>query len=205
MLEASSADIEVAGGAFHVAGVPEPRITLEQVAEFAAGRDVELRSQERYSPGAQTFPYGVHVAKVEVDTDTGVVKVLDLVAVDDVGTMIDQMLVAGQVEGSVMQGVGAALLEEMRYAADGQPQVATFIDYAVPSALQAPPLATAHITHPAPSNPLGAKGAGEGGCIGMPPAILNATLDALAPLGVTDLQIPLRPARVWAAIQAAST
>ncbi len=203
MLEASPADIEIHDGAFHVAGVSDPAVTLAAVAEYAAERGVELRSEERYSPGAQTFPYGIHVAVVEVDTDTGVVTPLSLVAVDDVGTVLDDMLVAGQVHGSVMQGVGAALYEQMHYSEDGQPRAATFVDYQLPSAVQMPPLLTDHLSHPAPSNPLGAKGAGEGGCIGMPPAITNATIDALSPLGVRDLQIPLTPQAVWGAIQAA--
>ena len=204
MLEASPVDIEISNGAFHVAGVPEPLVGLAAVADFAAERRVELRSEERYSPGAQTFPYGVHVAVVEVDTDTGVVTPLSLVAVDDVGTILDEMLVAGQLHGSVMQGVGAALFERIQYATDGQPLVATFVDYLLPTAMQMPPLHTAHVTHPAPSNPLGAKGAGEGGCIGMPPAIVNAALDALAHLGVRQLQIPLTPYLVWEAIRAAT-
>ena len=204
MLEASPADIEIHGGAFHVAGVPDQAVTLAAVAEFAAAREVELRSDERYSPGAQTFPYGIHIAVVEVDTDTGVVTPLSLVAVDDVGTIVDEMLVTGQVHGSVMQGVGAALFEQMHYSEDGQPRAATFVDYQLPSAMQMPPLLTDHLSHPAPSNPLGAKGAGEGGCIGMPPAIVNATIDALSQFGVSDLQIPLTPQVVWGAIRAAS-
>ena len=204
MLEASPDDIEVAAGAFHVAGVPDQRVTLAEVAARAAATEVELRSEEHYSPGVQTFPYGVHIAVVEVDVDTGVVTPQSLVAVDDVGHVLDEMLVGGQVHGSVMQGVGAALFEEMHYGDDGQPRAATFVDYLMPNAMQMSPLTTDHLSHPAPSNPLGTKGAGEGGCIGMPPAILNATLDALAPWGVTELQIPLAPHKVWAAIQQAA-
>ncbi len=203
ILEAAPADIRVAGGAFHVAGSSDQQVTLAEVAAAAAARQIDLRSQERYSPGAQTFPYGVHVAVVEVDIETGLVTPRSLVTVDDVGIVLDEMLVAGQHHGSVMQGLGAALLEQMHYAEDGQPRSATFVDYLVPTAAQLPPLTTDHLSHPAPSNPLGAKGAGEGGCIGIPPAILNATLDALAPWGVRDLQIPLTPARVWEARQVA--
>ena len=204
MLEAAPEDIRVSGGAFHVAGSADIEVTLAEVAAFAEERQVELRSEERYSPGVQAFPYGVHVATVEVDTATGVVRPLSLVAVDDVGNVLDRMLVGGQVDGSVMQGLGAALFEEMHFSEDGQPRAATFVDYLVPTAMQSVPLATDHVSHPAPSNPLGAKGAGEGGCIGIPPAILNATLDALAPWGVDELQIPLTPNKVWTAIQRAA-
>ncbi len=203
MLEADAADVVATDGAFQVAGVPHTRVTLGEVAREAAARRVELAAAETYSPGAQTFPYGVHVAVVEVDVETGVVTPLRLVAVDDVGTVLDETVVEGQLHGSVLQGVAAALAEEMRYDDEGQPLTATLIDYPVPTALSMPPLDSDRIETPAPSNPLGVKGAGEGGCIGMPPAILNATIDALAPLGVTDLQIPLTPSRVWHALQAA--
>jgi len=203
MLEAAPEDIRVSGGAFHVAGSADLEVTLAEVAAFAEERQVELRSEERYSQGVQTFPYGVHIATVEVDIETGVVRPLSLVVVDDVGNVLDEMLVGGQVDGSVMQGVGAALFEEMHYSEDGQPRAATFVDYLVPSAMQSVPLIAELFSHPAPSNPLGAKGAGEGGCIGIPPAILNAALDALAPWGVDELQIPLTPNKVWEAIQAA--
>lgn len=203
LLEASPDDIRVSAGAFHVAGSEESRVTLAEIAKHAAQNDIELASDERYSPGVQTFPYGVHVAAVEVDTDTGLVTIRSLVTVDDVGNILDPMLVEGQLHGSVMQGVAAALFEEMRYTEDGQPLVTTFVDYLMPTAVQAPPRWQAdHVTSPAPSNPLGAKGAGEGGCIGMPPAILNATIDALRHLGVEELQIPLTPHKVWSAIHA---
>ena len=124
-------------------------------------------------------------------------------AVDDVGNVLDPMLVEGQLHGSIMQGIGAALFEEMVYTEDGQPLSTTFVDYLIPTAMQSSPIRSRHLTNPAPSNPLGAKGAGEGGCIGMPPAILNATIDALRPLGVEELQIPLTPHKVWQAITAA--
>ncbi len=199
LLEADPADIVAVPGGFGVAGVPGSRVALAEVAA-AAG---PLRHEETYSPGAQTFPYGVHVAVVEVDIETGVVTPIRLVAVDDVGRVLDEAIVAGQLHGSVLQGLAAALVEEMRYDAEGQPLTTTLIDYPVPTAVSVPPLDHDRLEHPAPSNPLGVKGAGEGGCIGMPPAILNATIDALAPYGVTDLQIPLTPGRVWQAIQEA--
>jgi carbon-monoxide dehydrogenase large subunit len=204
ILEVAAADVEVADGGFRVVGVPDTWISLAQVAHAARLQDIELTAEERYSPGAQTFPYGVHVAVVEVDLDTGLVTPRHLVVVDDVGVQLDEMIVAGQVHGSVVQGIGAALFEAVRHDAGGQPQTTTFMDYLVPAAGVGAPLTTAHLCHPAPSNPLGVKGAGEGGCIGMPPAIVNATLDALAPWGVTELQIPLTPDRVWRALRDAA-
>ncbi len=197
LLEADPADVVAEPGGFGVAGVPGSRVTLAEVAAAAGG----LRREETYSPGAQTFPYGVHVAVVEVDVETGVVTPLRLVAVDDVGEVLDEAIVAGQLHGSVLQGLAAALVEEMRYDGDGQPLTTTLVDYPVPTAVSLPHLDHDRLVHPAPSNPLGVKGAGEGGCIGMPPAVVNATIDALAPYGVTDLQIPLTPGRVWQAIQ----
>ncbi|NIS35098.1 MAG: xanthine dehydrogenase family protein molybdopterin-binding subunit, partial [Actinobacteria bacterium] len=140
---------------------------------------------------------------VEVDTATGQVCPRRLVAVDDVGRVVDDMLVESQVHGSVMQGLGAALFEGVRFDEGGQPITTTFMDYLVPSFALDAPLTVDRLCHPAPSNPLGAKGAGEGGCIGMPPAVLNATLDALRPWVVEELQIPLTPAAVWTALRSA--
>lgn len=204
LLEADPGDLVFVGGAVQVAGVPDAGVTLAQIAAEAQGRQIALYAEERYSPGAQTFPYGVHVAIVEVELETGRVRPLRLVAVDDVGTVLDSMIVTGQVRGSVTQGLGAALYERMRYDELGQPLSTTFMDYLIPSSALDAPLALGHLTHPAPSNPLGAKGAGEGGCIGMPPAIINATLDALEPYGVTELQIPLTADRVWHALNEAA-
>ncbi len=204
LLEADPTDIVTARSGFHVAGVPDSHVTLAEIAAAANERAITLDAEERYSPGAQTFPYGVHVAVVEVDVDTGRVVPVRLVAVDDVGVVLDANAVTGQVHGSVMQGLGAALSERMQFDEFGQPLTTTFMDYLIPSFALDVPLIVDHLSHPAPSNPLGVKGAGEGGCIGMPPAILNATLDALAPYGVTELQIPLTPNRVWEALRGAS-
>ncbi len=204
LLEAAAEDLVVAKGGFHVAGDPDSGVSLADVAAAAAAAGVELASEERYSPGAQTFPYGVHVAVVEVDPATGRVHPRQLVALDDVGRVVDEMLMEGQVHGSVMQGLGAALYERMRFDEGGQPLTTTFMDYLVPSFALDAPLTVDRLCHPAPSNPLGAKGAGEGGCIGMPPAVLNATIDALSPWGVEELQIPLTPDAVWAALHSAA-
>lgn len=201
MLEAAAEDLRLDGGVFTVAGVPGEGVTLAEVASHAESVGTPIAFEEFYVPGAQAFPYGVHVAVVEIERATGVVTLRRLVTVDDVGTALDDASVEGQLHGSVMQGIGAALLEEMRYDEFGQPITGSFTNYTVPGAGTPLDLTSDRIEHPAPSNPLGAKGAGEGGCIGVPPAILNAAVDAL---GGVELQIPLHPDRVWQAMQSKS-
>jgi carbon-monoxide dehydrogenase large subunit len=178
-------------------------VTLEAIHARATERGVALVDEEWYSPGAQTFPYGIHAAVVEVEVETGEVRVLHYVAVDDAGKILNPMIVEGQTLGSVVQGIGQAMSEHVQYDDEGQLLTATLVDYRIPQAAEIPPIVTGRIVSPAPSNPLGVKGAAEGGTIGAPPAIVNAVLDALAPLGVTTVDMPLRPDRVWAAIQAA--
>ena len=163
-----------------------------------------MAAEEWYVPGAQTFPYGVVVAVVEVDLETGVVDLRRLVAIDDFGNVINPMLVEGQVHGSLMQGIAQALYEGVVYSPDGQLMTASLMDYAVPVAGDEVELVLDRLVHPAPSNPLGVKGAGESGCIGAPPAIVNAVLDALAPWGVDHLDMPVTPSRVWEALRAGS-
>jgi carbon-monoxide dehydrogenase large subunit len=141
------------------------------------------------------------VAVVEVELETGEVRLLRIVAVDDCGNVINPMIVEGQLHGSLMQGIGQALYEGIQYDDQGQLLTATLMDYSLPRAGDAPPITSERLVHPAPSNPLGAKGTGEAGCIGAPPAIVNAVLDALAPYGVTHLDMPLRPATVWQALR----
>ena len=200
IMEASPIDLILGDGAFSVVGVPEHGVTLAEVAGHADAAGDRIFFEEFYVPGAQTFPYGVHVAVVEVDQATGVVSLQRMVTVDDVGSVLDEAIVEGQLHGSLMQGIGAALLEEMYYDETGQPLTASFTNYVIPGSATRLTLTAERIEHPAPSNPLGVKGAGEGGCIGAPAAILNATIDALAPYGVTDLQLPLLPHRVWEAL-----
>ena len=202
LLEASPADIEVHQGSFRVVGVPGSELSLAELARRARDRHSSLSDSEMFNPRAQTFPYGVHVAVLEVDLTTGLVKLLQMVAVDDCGNVLNPMIVDGQLQGSLVQGIGQALLEGVEYDEDGHPLTGTMLDYRIPAASDVPPIVTERLTHPAPSNPLGVKGTGEAGCIGAPPAIVNAALDALAPYGVTDLDMPLRPDRVWEAIQA---
>ena len=171
--------------------------SLAEIAAFARREGVELVAEETWSPGAQTFPYGACVAVIEVERDTGRVLLRRMVAVDDCGRLLNPLIVEGQLQGSLLQGVAQALYEGIEYDESAQLLNASLADYAVPTAPDAPAYTTAHLETPAPSNPLGVKGAGESGCIGAPPAVVNAVLDALAPYGVTDLQMPLTPQQVW--------
>jgi carbon-monoxide dehydrogenase large subunit len=204
MLEASEADLELVDGAFRVVGSPGSEIPLADVATRAGDLGIELAADEMFNPDAQTFPYGAHIAVVEVLRETGEVRVLQLVAVDDCGNVLNPMIVEGQLHGSVMQGLGSALLESIVYDDDGQPLTTNLVTYLIPTATQPMPLTSKRLVSPAPSNPLGAKGAGEAGCIGIPPAILNAVRDALRPEGVTGLDLPLTQSRVWQAINAST-
>lgn len=199
MMEADPADLRYQEGIFLVAGDPASGVSLWETAS-----PEPLAEEDRFSAGAQTFPYGVHAAVVEADPATGEVRLLRVIALDDCGTVLDPMIVEGQMHGSLAQGMGEALLEAFRYDADGQPITSTFMDYPLPTAAEAYSLTALRLTSPAPSNPLGVKGAGEAGCIGLPPAVLNATADALWPLGVRDLDLPLTPYRVWRAVREAS-
>ena len=200
LLESAPADVLIKEGTFVIAGVPGTEMGWPEVAEAAHQRGVDLTAEDWFVPGAQTFPYGVHVAVVEVDLDTGEVDLLRMVAVDDCGNVLNPMIVEGQLHGSLMQGIGQALYEGVQYSEQGQLLTSTLVDYAIPRASDAPPITSERLVHPAPSNPLGAKGTGEAGCIGAPPAIVNAVLDALAPYGVSDIEMPLRPATVWTAL-----
>jgi aerobic carbon-monoxide dehydrogenase large subunit len=144
------------------------------------------------------------MAYVEVDPDTGMVEILDYVAVDDAGTIINQLLAGGQIHGGVVQGIGQALHEEARYDPDnGQLLTGSLLDYAVPHADSLPKIRTQFQETPSPTNPLGVKGIGESGAIGAPPTIVHAVLDALAPFGITHLDMLLTPQKIWSAIQSA--
>jgi carbon-monoxide dehydrogenase large subunit len=200
LLEANPADVVLENGVLSIVGAPGTEITWRELAAAADERGLELSAEEWFVAGAQTFPYGVHVAVVEVSLETGEVRLERMVAVDDCGNVLNPMLVEGQLHGSLMQGIGQALYEGVVYSQDGQLLTSTLMDYEMPRASDAPPIISERLVHPAPSNPLGVKGTGEAGCIGAPPAIVNAVLDALAPYGVTDIQMPLRPATVWEAL-----
>ena len=205
MLDAEPGDLDIDDGVVSVAERHAPGVGLDEVYAAAAEQGVALAEEEFYSPGYQTFPYGVHVAVVEVEPETGEITIDRLVVIDDCGNVIDPMAARGQIWGSLMQGIGQALWEVIDYDDEGQLLSASLMNYLVPSSIIAPETRFGHLVSPAPSNPLGAKGFGESGTIGVPAAILNAALDALAPLGVDDLVFPLTPARVWEAIRASST
>ena len=180
-------------------------MTLAEAARAAPGiSGAALAETLRYQrDSAYTFPNGCHVAEVEIDPETGVVQVVKYTAVDDCGRVINPLLAAGQVHGGVAQGLGQALSEAVRYDADGQLVTGSYMDYAVPRAAHVPSIGVSFNEVPEPGNELGAKGIGEGGACGAPPAIVHAALDALAPLGVTALDMPLTPERVWRAVREA--
>ena len=210
MLEAAPEDIDITQGTFRVRGVPDRGVTLEEIASEAysdslpAELGAGLEATEFFRPADETFPFGTHVAVVEVFPATGEVKLVKFVSVDDCGVIISPTLVRGQVHGGVAQGVGQALLEEIVYDASGELVTGTLNDYAIPRALDFPPFETHHTETPTYLNPLGAKGIGEAATIGSTPAVANAVVDALEPWGITHLDVPCTPERVWRAIQEAS-
>ena len=205
-LEAAEADIEFAGGRFTIAGT-DRSIGILELAERLRDRempegvpsslDVDHATKEIPS----TFPNGCHVAEVEIDPETGVVKIVRYSGVNDFGTIVNPMIVAGQLHGGVAQGIGQALMEEINYDSSGQPITGSFMDYALPCAEDTPPIAVGDHPSPAKSNPLGTKGCGEAGCAGSLATIVNAVLDALSDYGIKQIDMPLTPEKVWRAIQ----
>lgn len=207
-LEVSPADVAVDDGKFHVVGAPDQAVTLAEIAELAytpedLPEDIEagLAATTHYDPENYTFTFGCHVAVVEVDPDSGEIDIERYVAVDDVGTQINPQILEGQVVGGVVQGIGQALYESVEYDANGQLTTGSLQDYAVPRAHHVPEMEWDSTVTPSPHNPLGAKGVGEAGAIGAPPAIVNAVVDALEPFEVRDIPMPLTPERVWRTIQ----
>jgi carbon-monoxide dehydrogenase large subunit len=194
------------GGRYHVRGAPAKAFTLGEIAGRAYGGDLPpdlpsgLEATDFFRPPQLVYPFGAHVAVVEVDRDTGLVTVRDFISVDDCGVRISPLLVRGQVHGGVAQGIAQALLEEVVYGQDGQLLTGTLMDYAVPRADDLPSFVTDETVTPTPHNPMGAKGIGEAATIGSTPAVVNAVVDALRPLGVRHLDMPLRAERVWRAI-----
>jgi carbon-monoxide dehydrogenase large subunit len=208
LLEAAEGDIKFADGAFSVVGT-DKSVALKAVARAAfqpaqlpPGVEPGLYETGTFAPKQATWPNGCHVCEVEVDPDTGDVKLVSYLIVDDVGTVINPLTLKGQVHGGVAQGVGQALMEEVVYDREsGQLLTATFMDYAMPRADTFPDMHVESNPVPTKLNPLGAKGAGEAGTVGALPVVINAVVDALAPLGVKALDMPASPARVWHAIQ----
>jgi len=210
VLEAAPQDIQFADGGGHVAGTPGRMVTWAEIADIAyrphkgpEGMEAGLEAHAIFSPGNATWPFGSHLAVVEVDPDTGNVDLLRYLAVDDCGNVINPMIVAGQVHGGIAQGIGQAMLEEAIYDEDGNLLTASLIDYPIPTASDMPDFELGWTTTPTDVNPMGVKGIGEAGTIGSAQTIVNAVVDALAPLGVKHIDMPLRPRKVWQAIQEA--
>jgi carbon-monoxide dehydrogenase large subunit len=208
-LEADPGDIEVREGKFSVRGSPDRGMTLAEVAAAAHLSQVP----EHHEPGLEettfwepenfVFPFGAHACVVDVDPETGKVNVVRYVAVDDCGNAINPLLIDGQVHGGVVHAIGQALYERVHYDEDGQLITSTFVDYALPTAAELPSFETDRTETPTPVNSLGAKGVGEAGTIAASPAVTNAVIDALRPLGVNYINMPLTPMRVWEAISEA--
>jgi aerobic carbon-monoxide dehydrogenase large subunit len=210
-LEAADEDIEFSGGVFRVKGSPDKQMPFAGVAfgAFTAhnlpdGMEPNLEAHSSYDPPNFVFPFGTHIAIVEVDADTGKVDLLKYVAVDDCGNQINPLIVQGQVHGGVIQGVAQALYEDAVYDDHGNLLTTTLADYLVPSAADVPSLTLDHTVTPSPTNPMGVKGVGEAGTIGAAPAVINAIVDALhIPYGVLDVPMPASPMTVWATINKA--
>jgi carbon-monoxide dehydrogenase large subunit len=208
LLEADEGDLEFTGGAFTVRGSPEARRTIQEVA-FAAfsshdlpdGMEPTINAEHVVDPENFSYPHGTHLCAAEVDTETGRVRIRSYVCVDDVGKVVNPMIVEGQVHGGLAQGIAQALYEEAVHDADGNLVTGTMADYLVPASTDLPDFVTDRTETPATSNPLGVKGVGEAGTIASTPAVVNAVVDALRGLGVTDVRMPCTPERVWRAVE----
>ena len=209
-LEVAEEDLEFASGSFKVKGSPDREMPLAGIAfeAFTAhnlpdGLEPNLEASVTWDPPNFTFPNGSHIAVVDVDQETGAVELLRYIAVDDCGNQINPMIVEGQIHGGIAQGVAQALFEEASYDSEGTLVTASLADYLVPSAAELPSFELANTVTPSPTNPLGVKGIGEAGAIGSAPAVINAIVDALGHLGVTNCPMPATPERVWKLLQQA--
>jgi carbon-monoxide dehydrogenase large subunit len=210
LMEAAESDVTFEGGAFSVQGSPEAKMTIQEIAlaTFAAhnlpdGMEPTLDSDYVFDPDNFSFPHGTHLCAMEVDTETGRSTMRSYVCVDDVGKVVNPLIVEGQVHGGLAQGIAQALYEEAVYDEEGNLTTGTMADYLVPSAADLPTFVTGRTETPATTNPLGVKGVGEAGTIASTPAVINAIVDALRPQGVTDVLMPATPERVWRALQTA--
>jgi carbon-monoxide dehydrogenase large subunit len=208
LLEAAVEDIAFGPGGPHVVGTPGHVIGWHEIADVAYrphtgpdGMEAGLEAHAVFSPGNATWPFGAHLALVEVDRDTGDVEILRYMAVDDCGNRINPMIVDGQIHGGLAQGIGQAMFEEAVYDETGNLLTGSLVDYPIPTAGDLPSFELEHTTTPTDVNPMGVKGIGEAGTIGSAQTMVNAVVDALAPLGVTNVDMPLRPQKVWQAIQ----
>jgi carbon-monoxide dehydrogenase large subunit len=209
LLEAAVPDMTLSEGRFHVQGVPERTVSWQEVAQAAHSDDLpeelqgSLAADEDFQPKGETYPFGAHVAVVEIDPETGVVQIVRYLTVDDCGRVINPLLVEGQVHGGLAQGIGQALFEAAVFDETGNLVSGSLMDYALPKADNFPFYETHRTETPSPLNPLGAKGIGEAATIGSTPTIVNAVVDALSHLGVRHLDMPLTAPKVWQAIQQA--
>ncbi|NWF79743.1 MAG: molybdopterin-dependent oxidoreductase [Chloroflexi bacterium] len=205
MLEADPVDIELVAGRYRERGASGEGLTLAQIAQRAYSRKLPaaiehgLEATDYFRPAELIYPFGAHVAVVEVEVETGIVRLRDYIAVDDCGPRISPLIVTGQIHGGLAQGIAQALLEEVVYDKDGQLLSGSLMDYALPRAELFPPFTLGQTETPTPLNPLGVKGVGEAATIGSTPAVANAVIDALAHLGVRHIDIPLRAEKVWRA------
>jgi aerobic carbon-monoxide dehydrogenase large subunit len=210
LVEASAEDMVQADGGFSVAGVPEKKVTWRQIAAAAYGgkipQGMENGLQETcfFDPRREAWGFGAHICLVSINRETGEPKIEKLVLVDDCGVLINPMIVEGQIHGGVAQGLGEALREQMVYSEDGQVLTGTLMNYAVMRATDMPRLILGETVTPNPFHPLGVKGVGEAGTNGAPPAVANAVMDALAPLGIDHIDMPYTAPKLWQAISQAS-
>ena len=202
LLEANPADIvlDTDTARFHVAGTPAVSLGWEDIGATSSDEANQLFALSDFTASGPTFPFGTHVAVVEIDSDTGKVELRRMIACDDAGVILNPLLVDGQVHGGLAQGISQALFEEVRYDEDGNPLSTTLLDYLMPSAAEFPQFERVELETPSPINPLGAKGIGESGTIGSTPAVQNAVVDAVSHLGIRHIDMPLTPERVWRAI-----
>ena len=207
VLEASDRDIEFEAGQFQIAGT-DKRLDIREVAGIAfqpalmpPGMDSGLSGFATFMPPAPTFPNACHVCEVEIDPDTGEVELLRYIAVEDVGTVLNPLLLNGQLHGGIVQGVGHVLGEEVRWDVDGQVVTGSFMDYAMPRADETPFFEIVTSGVPTGRNPLGVKGAGEAGTVGAVACVTSALVDALSPIGILHVPMPATPERLWRAIR----
>ena len=206
LLEVSEADLEWEPGKFWVKGAPEKSKTIQEIV-FASytnhpqGMEAGFEATHYYDPPNLTFPSGAYICVVDIDKETGQIKVRRFVAIDDCGHIINPMIVQGQVHGGLTQGIAPAMYEELIYDEDGNILNGTFMDYLVPTAVESPSWETGHTVTPSPHHPIGAKGVGESPTVGAPPAIANAIVDALSPYGIQHMDIPITPFKVWKALK----
>ena len=208
LLEASEEDLVFENGKIFVKGAPAHGKTFAETASYAyvpvplpPGLEPGLSEEAFFEPTNNTYPFGCHISMVEVDRDTGEPRLLKLVAVDDAGHLINPLIVDGQIQGGLAQGIGQALIEEVVYNSDGQLVTGSFMDYALPRATDFPRFELDHTVTPTPVNPLGAKGCGEAGTLGSTPSVVTAVVDALSEFGVKHIDMMLRPEKLWRIIQ----